>query len=350
MERGNLAQQQRLYQSSRDIQDQLRARESIDSYRSQIARVDAAIAERFSQLQRSRAAVRNAEARIRALVNDPELGIAEQIELLPVGLPVQSAPTVDLHYSIESALQNRPEIHQSLKEIRAASLRVGISKNEILPKLDMIAQMYLSGLRGQSDLSDAFGDQFSAGAPSYILGLTYEMPIGNRAARARMRRRLLETRRLQNQLRATTETLKMEVEVAVREVQTTLIEIGTKYDAMKATVDERDTIQQRWELLTGTDGDGGIVLDNLLRAQERLTQSEFQYLQSLMTFNLALVNLKRAEGTLLQSEGIIQQRGCVGGLPFLTNEKAIGEGMWAGETSPGMPEGKVIYEMIPESA
>ena len=53
----------------------------------------------------------------------------------------------------------------------------------------------------------------------------------------------------------------------------------------------------------------------MLIAQERLAQSEFEYLQSQLTYNLALVNLKKATGTLLQYEQVAVGRACICGLP-----------------------------------
>ena len=48
----------------------------------------------------------------------------------------------------------------------------------------------------------------------------------------------------------------------------------------------------------------------MLRAQERVTASEREYANSLLTFNLAMVNLKRSNGTLLQSESVNIDKDC----------------------------------------
>ena len=41
-----------------------------------------------------------------------------------------------------------------------------------------------------------------------------------------------------------------------------------------------------------------------MRAQERLTDAEYQYLSAQLTYNLSLMNLKRANGTLLLAEQV----------------------------------------------
>ena len=45
-------------------------------------------------------------------------------------------------------------------------------------------------------------------------------------------------------------------------------------------------------------------LESLLRAQERVTASERDYVDSLLTYNLAMINLKQSNGTLLQTENV----------------------------------------------
>ena len=54
-------------------------------------------------------------------------------------------------------------------------------------------------------------------------------------------------------------------------------------------------------------------LESLLRAQERVTAAELEYASSLLTYNLAMVNLKRSNGTLLQSDNVNVSQGCEGG-------------------------------------
>ena len=73
LERGALIQKQRLFKRGQEILNELEHRESIDAVMNQIVRARAAVAARESDLFRSAAAVKNAEGRIRALVNAPEL-------------------------------------------------------------------------------------------------------------------------------------------------------------------------------------------------------------------------------------------------------------------------------------
>lgn len=314
-ERGRLLQKQRLLDRAQEILTELERRQEIDALWSQIVRARAAVAGRRAEIFRARTEVRNAESKIRALVNAPDLGDVTRFELIPRDRPQQENSPVALQESIETALRNRPEIGQAIKQIKAAGVRLNVSKNEILPALNLILETYASGLRGESDIGGAFADQFQVGEPSYSIGLQYEFPIWNRAAQARLQKRRLELRQLEEQLRNTAELLRLEVEVAVREISTTYQEMEANYLSMKAAQAEVDYIYDRWKLLPGSDRSASLMLEDLLDAQERLNSAEFAYLDAQLNFSVSQITYLKALGTLLQSEQISLQRYCECHLP-----------------------------------
>ena len=83
LERGVLYQKLRTYERAVSIVDRLRLRGEIDTPASQIQAAEAALADRRSDLARAMTAVKNAEARLRALVNSPSYGEYEDCELIP---------------------------------------------------------------------------------------------------------------------------------------------------------------------------------------------------------------------------------------------------------------------------
>ena len=113
-------------------------------------------------------------------------------------------------------------------------VRAEVSKNEVLPVLNMILGTYVYGLHGSGDIVAAYGNQYDLGRPTYSAGLTFEIPLGNRAANARLRQRRLELRQAVNELQVTTSNVRTEVEIAVREVTTTYKEMLSKSQAMIA--------------------------------------------------------------------------------------------------------------------
>ena len=326
LERGVLFQKMNLYERAKQIYQMLDRRREVDAQAAQIVSAKAATTTRYAELIRARMAVRNAEARLRALVNDPEFGSFDQVEIVPFDQPNQVIFRPEMNEAMTMAIQNRPEVLQALGQIKAGTIRLGMTRHELLPILNLITEAYVAGLQDSGGIGRAWEQQFNSGAPSYAIGLNYEVPYGNRAARARNQRRALELRQLKNQYATTLENVKLEVEVAVREVETSGQEMFAKWEAMQARVAQLDSMTRRWEQLPGEDVTASLALENLLLAQQRLADTEFEYLQSQLTYNLALMNLKKASGTLLRAEGVVVGETCEGDLPtYIITKESAGE-------------------------
>ena len=299
LERASLAQKFNLFQQTEKIASQLKSRQKIDAGRTQLVSAQAALQKRKSDLVRAVAAVKNAETRLRALINaegtpaDPDSG-----EIIPLDHPMSHPVPTDVQTEFTVAMSNRPEIMASMKAIRAAAVRLDMSDHEILPKLDLVTQVYVAGLRGETDFDRAWRDQFQRGAPSYSVGLQYEVPFGRRAACARKSRRELELSQMQEEYREAVQLIRAEVEVSVREVKTAHKELMAKNRARFAAQQEVEILEARWRENIDV-ASGGQSLESLLRAQERLTAAEYEVARAQLTYNLALVSLRHANGTLL---------------------------------------------------
>lgn len=317
LERAAFLQKQRLHGQAAVIVRELEARRAWDASETQLLRAKAAVARRRADLNLADHALRNAEAQIIALVNDPELHFLRHSELIPVQRPYIGSDAITLRDSALLAIQNRPEVDRAMKEIRAASIRAGVAKKDLLPALNLVMAGYVSGLQGNDQIGGAFADQFSIGAPSYSVGLQFEMPYCNRAARARQERHLLEVRRFSHQLEVTVAALLSDVEKSVREVHTAWSDMHGRYHAMIAAATEIDRLTERWRLLPGEEREAGFVLENLLDAQVRLSEEEYGFLLALVNNNLAQSNLQRATGTLLQYQQVELLECCEQGLPVI---------------------------------
>ncbi len=304
LQRVTQLQKQRHLERAQVILERLQQRRSVDALESQIARARAAVALRRAELVRAAAGSRNAEARVRSLVGSPAMLCDREAELIPAELPGCDYIDIDLHEAVVTALQYRPEIDAATREVKAASVRLNMAENELRPVLDLVLETYVSGLRGDYDIGQAFVDQYSRGEPSYSVGVIYEMPLGNRAACARHQRRQFECRQLSSKLRAAIETLHAEVEIAVNDVQTAHRFLGAKRQSMLAAAADVSYLQSRWELMPGEDRAASFLLEDLLDAQDRLAFEEAGYAQARADCAQALLRLKRATGTLLQYDAI----------------------------------------------
>ncbi|MCC6881648.1 MAG: TolC family protein [Verrucomicrobiales bacterium] len=296
---------QRLVSETQSVVDELSKRGNLDAMASQMSRARSALATRKSDIVRSELAIKNAESRLRALINDPwfiESGISE---IVPADMPVAAPVAPDFGHSVAEALTFRPEIKQAENHLLASSLREGMAKNEKLPTVNAIGEIGISALRGEGDVGGAYRGQYDDGVPTWGVGLIASMPLERRAAKAVHLRTQLEMRQKQDQLRSTMDTVLLEVQIAHREVMTAWPDAKAKWEASKAADQELEVLKSR----RGVDADAGetstsLYLEKLLDSQERGAYAREEFLRSLVVYNSALTNLDRAKGTLLQQEEV----------------------------------------------
>ena len=315
LERASLVQKIAARDRAVELRDQLRRRAQLDTVIAQIERAEAEVAMRDVEQLRAAMAVANAETRLRTLVGSPAWDHTSGCELIPVDQPTVHHVGLSIDDARATAVRRRPEILQAIAQIKAASIRTNMSRHELLPVLNLLTEVYVSGLEREGNIGRSLGSQFDEGAPSYSIGLAYEVPLGNRAARARLTRKRLELRQLQAQYETTLDTLGLEVEAAVREVDTAAAEMSARRRQVAASRTQLDYLTKRWRLLPGEGSTASLLLENLLDAQDRLADAEFSLVSSRVTHDLAVVNVKRATGELLQCEAVEVGTGCVGGLP-----------------------------------
>ena len=295
-------QRVRLLESAEKILRYLEGRSKVDSLQRQVLRARAAVAQRKSEIARSLTSIKNAQSRLRLLVNSPDISNAGSMEFTPLDIPqLQHGPlSIELADVMSTALMHRPDISRSIRDLHAASVRLGVARNDILPKLDMIVGTYVAGLDGDSDVFNSWVRQFREGSPGFNVGFEYEFPIGNRAAQARQQRREWESTRSLHLFRQTVETALTEVEVAAREVETTYQEMVGRFHSMAAAERETSYLADRWQTLPELNDSVTLLLEDLLDSQERLADEESAFVSAQVQYSISIVRLKQTMGTLFR--------------------------------------------------
>ena len=292
-------QRRRVYDRAEHILETLGGREEIDALQRQVNRAKAAVASRRSEIVRSQSAIRNAESRLRLLVNAPEFLDLSTIELVPIEAPRADHLPLSLAGSLQQALQYRPDISQAVHDLRSAGVRLGVSQKELLPKLDLVLSTYVAGLEGHAGMLQSLGNQYAEGRPGYTVGTQFEMPLGNRAAKARQDRRQWELTKSVYDFRTVVETGLTDVELSVREAETSYREMLSKFQALIAAETESSYLDDRWKVLPGGDRGTTLLLEDLLDSQQRLADAEGEFVTSQVAYSIALIRVRRSMGTLL---------------------------------------------------
>lgn len=298
--RAEFIQRSRLVHEAEKLHAMLLARSELDSQKRQVLRAEVALTRRRSELIRIRTRIANAQSRLRLLTGNASLMDASNWELLPQDQPLNQPIVLSKRQAALTALDNRPDIAQSLRAIQAVSSRVGAARNQVLPRLDLILSGYVAGLDDKSNTFGAIGNQFTDGGPGFAAGIVFERPLGNRASEARYQRSRWELTRSVFEFQQTTETAITEVEIAVRETKATYAELAARIRSVQAAGAEVDYLYQRWKWLPDPSESAVLLIEDLLDAQERSADEERSVVAAQAAYAMSWINVRKAMGVLMQ--------------------------------------------------
>ncbi len=308
LERALLAQKTKLAEKSAEILKRMEQRTGMDVEPSLLARARSMAGAHKLAAMQAEYALRNAQSRIRALVNDPALLAANGLEMVTVQRPTNQLMHMEFDDVLQTAISNRPEIAQAIHHIQAASIRLENTANELRPNLDLFFQTYVKGLEGDYKYGTSYDNQFSDGGPSYVAGLRFEYPLGNNSAEARNTRKKIEMRQYLHQLDTTVQNVLLEAQVSYRELIKNYRSMVQSYQIMHSDENEVQSLMDQIDLLLTNNEPYGDVLYRMLDADERLSRSEELYAQNELSYNYSSYNLYRAMGVLVQNNGIDYQQ------------------------------------------
>jgi len=299
--RAEFFQRQKLLASAIGVLERLEDRSQVDTIPRQVLRARAAVARAQTRTQRTFARVQDSEAQLRLLVNSPSMLSGGQTELMPMEAPGMVTENAGLQSILQTALVNRPDISEAIRKMRADGVRLGVSRTELLPRLDLVVETYVADLAGNSNVGRAISGELLDNRPGYTIGLEFEVPVGNRAAVAKLEQRQWELKRSINIFRATVEKSLTDVEIANREVRTAYSEISSHYQSMEASENESRYLKNRFEVLPASEDSAILLLEDLLDSFERLADEESAFVKAQVDHAVALVKLKKELGVLLKS-------------------------------------------------
>ncbi|MCH7994113.1 MAG: TolC family protein [Planctomycetes bacterium] len=251
---------------------------------------------RFEFIQK-KAEVFNAEDRLILVMNDPTINLADDIEIIPETFPPLTRIEVDRLAEVQIALDHRPEIRERRLDVKNAEISVGRAKNDELPRLDLSVTSSMQGLAGTADRS--FDEVSRHRFISYVIGVSFEVPIGNRGPRAAHHRARLELAQAKAAQKLEMENTILEVNEAVRLIATRYDQIMPTFKTAQAREREVDSIIARAERKDYN------TLTNELNARRSLAGARRILIQAIVQYNIAIISLEQAKGTLLGYDNVI---------------------------------------------
>lgn len=298
--RGEIIATSSALQKSKQVIEAIEARAGIDTSSLQLARARAAMKLRESARVGLDYQLLETQERLLRLVYGQHYEHNAQVELLPTSLPAElRGPRVPETLTAQ-AYSQRPEIKSAIKQVRRASIQLGVAKNQLLPLLELSLGASNRGVRGNYDVGNSFLDQFNQGPPTYNAGLTFERPIGNRRARAEQRQAALNLQLLQKQFEETSSQVALEVRTALLELSQAEQQVLLSTQSYWLATQELSILEARLKLLLDGDQVGALYLDNLLQTQDRQASAQAESVAAHAQYTRAIFNLDRAVGSLFR--------------------------------------------------
>lgn len=299
---GELRIAQRLLDRGEEVRNTLSKRrdKAEDVRSSQYSDAVATVEARRADVIRAQFSLRQASDRLKQIMNDPDLTVGAEVLLEPVDEPVSEPLALTLQDIVTTALGNRPEIQRALLAISDAAIRQQLADNSRLPALDMRLQVRVSEI--SDTMSTTYSNLTDGNFVDYIAGLSYEQPIGNRAAEADYRGRFLESMQARTTYREVVQRVLADVKNGLRAVVTSYQLIEQNRASRIAAAENLRTLEveeRTFQALTPE------FLDLKLRRQQALAQAESTELAARTEYNAAVGRLYASMGTALERNRII---------------------------------------------
>ncbi|MEO1008083.1 MAG: TolC family protein [Planctomycetota bacterium] len=290
---------QRLVDRGEETRREVRIRAGFDADPAEVADADATVADRRQTLRQAQTAVRDASDNLKVLMSDPRYPVGGTVLLAPVDTPVDQAIEYGYFDALQSALRRRPEMTQALLSLDSTAIRLRTAENGLLPRLDLNAQIEFFAL--EDDLNTAFVEAWRQSRQSYIFGVDFELPIGNRDAEALRDERRLQQWQAAIAYRNTVQDITAQVNSSLRRVNLNYALIGDASSTRRAAAENLRVFNAQKET---TEINTPERLNLEFNRQDRLAAAEQSEAAALADYVTSIAELHAAMGTALERNGI----------------------------------------------
>lgn len=241
-------------------------------------------------------AVHDAEDVLKNQINDPKFKLSDVVEIIPVDLPVAMPVVLDQFAEVRTAVQERNEIQAARLRIEQNRIRTYVAKNETLPQLDVSFTYQAQGLSGNG--SNSFHDMAQSDYLNYTVGVVFSYPIGNRGPEAALKAAQLRQEQSVVALQQISDNVVLAVNTAIRSVINNYSNIPAQFDTVRAADLNLRALQARTQTINPA------FLQTELDGVSQLNNARRNLLTLLINYNISIVDLERAKGTLLRFDNV----------------------------------------------
>jgi outer membrane protein TolC len=278
----------------------------------EITQAEAGVADNEEDVIIAQATLEDAEDELRRLMAIPAADPMWNQEIKNATRPVVEEQTIDLDQTIETALENRPEMISAEQRFRNTELSEKVAKKSVKHELDFQgvwgptgasldeANFITGEVQVEADWQESMKNIGNGDVYNWSAGLVYRVPIGNRAAKANFAQARILRERSQVDLDDQSQTIRVEVRKAVRAVESGIKRIEAARANVVLQTKKLDAEQKKFD-------NGMSTSFQVLEFQNDLATAELSRIQAHLDYINALAELERAKGTLLESYGLSLQ-------------------------------------------
>ena len=256
----------------------------------EVKRAEAALAQSLESIIFADNNLRNRQREMKLTLNKAGLETAGSTAIIPTTEPNPMHYTFDDTVLVRQATENRMEMLELELEIAKAVSQIDYLKNQALPIINLNYTYNINGTGAtRTDSQDLLFDNDFA---DHRLGLQLNIPLGNGRAKSNLRQAYYQRRQILASKEGRTALVEVEVLNALDQLETNWQRIlATRQSTLlEARLYEAEVHQFENGLTTSTD---------VRETQSNLTNAQSTEINALTEYQIALVDLAYATGTLL---------------------------------------------------
>lgn len=256
----------------------------------EIVRAEAGLASRLDAMIGSETDVRDRERDLKRIMNRPDLPLNVQMDMIPMTHPDPKGLTLDQEALVAAALENRTDLAELEFRLATDEIDIAVARNNLLPALEM-DYTFVAGGRSDS-FGGAMENVLDDSLKDHSVGLSAAIPLGNRAAEARLRQARLERVRTEVSREQLEQEIRQEVYRAVDGMEQNWRRILAAEQGVVRAYRFYRVEQSQFQL-------GRRVSTDVLDAASSLAEAQLRKIGAFVEYEIAQVVLARATGTLL---------------------------------------------------
>lgn len=290
---------QELYHQAVVTLRKVEGRTGIDASDVQRKQAETSMVVREVGLVGARKRIRDAQDALLMLIADPRLNLLSDTEITLTTQPKAPPEILDEQILLQAAMLNNPRLEQARVATEIADLYVRVAENQTLPRLDLVGSTRAQGFGDEWDESHSpLGKGEYIG---YAIGLTLEVPLGNRERKAALEQRRIERRKALATLTEAADQVALVTKERMRRVESNGMEIPIYQRAEAAADSHLQAMEQSEQNLPRLTPEFLLVK---LQAQESLASARQGSMEAIAQFNISLTELAEVTGSVLELHNI----------------------------------------------